>query len=353
MTAEENGKPRRRKQALATPEATAAFEQPEDEAALITNLRPQSLAEYGHAGQRVVVENLAIAIEAAQKRDEPLDHVLLHGPPGLGKTTLAHVIANEMKTRVVGTSGPALERQGDLMGILSNLEVGSVLFVDEIHRLPRTVEEFLYSAMEDFSVDFILEKGTHARTIKIPLRRFTLVGATTRTGMLSAPLLDRFGLQYHLDFYSPTELTRVVRRSAELLNTPIDKEGALEIARRSRGTPRIANRLLKRVRDYAQVRGDGTITREVANEALLREGVDAEGLNHLDRRYLQTIVEYYNGGPVGIEALAATINEEKDTLVDVIEPFLLKRGWVVRTAGGRKIGSGYQSPGPQQNSLFG
>lgn len=354
---EENGQSSRRRQALTTTESTAAFEQPEEEAAVITSLRPQTLAEYGHAGQRVVVENLGIAIQAARKRGEPLDHVLLHGPPGLGKTTLAHVIANEMETTLIGTSGPALERQGDLMGILSNLEVGSVLFVDEIHRLPRAVEEFLYSAMEDFSVDFVLEKGTHARTIKIPLRRFTLVGATTRTGMLSAPLLDRFGLQYHLDFYSPTELARVIIRSAELLKTPIDEQGALEIARRSRGTPRIANRLLKRVRDYAEVRATGSITREVADEALLREGVDAEGLNDLDRRYLQTIVEYYNGGPVGIEALAATINEEKDTLVDVIEPFLLKRGWVVRTAGGRKIGQGYGSPtrgdATQQNSLFG
>jgi Holliday junction DNA helicase RuvB len=329
------------------------LEESNEEQQLIPSLRPRTLAEYGQAGQRTVVELLGIAIEAARKRGEALDHVLLHGPPGLGKTTLAHVIANEMEAALIGTSGPALERQGDLMGILSNLETGSVLFVDEIHRLPRAVEEFLYSAMEDFSVDFVIEKGTYAKTIKIPLKRFTLVGATTRTGMLSAPLLDRFGLVYHLDFYSPEELSRVVRRSAHLLGIAIDEPGALEIARRSRGTPRIANRLLKRVRDYAEVRAEGVINQAVANEALQREGVDENGLNDLDRRYLQTIIEYYNGGPVGIEALAATINEEKDTLVDVIEPYLLKRGWVVRTAGGRKIGSAQQQIQSRQTTLFG
>lgn len=322
------------------------------EESVLTNLRPRSLEEYGRAGQRTVVENLGIAIEASKKRGEPLDHALLHGPPGLGKTTLAHIVAIEMGGTFVGTSGPALERQSDLMGILSNLETGSVLFVDEIHRLPRTVEEFLYSAMEDFEVDFVIEKGTHARTIKFPLKHFTLVGATTRVGMLSAPLLDRFGLVYHLDFYAPEELTRVVKRSAQLLDTPIDDAGAAEIAARSRGTPRIANRLLKRVRDFAQVRADGKITQEVGDEALRREGVDALGLNDLDRRYLQTILDYYSGGPVGVEALAATINEEKDTLVDVIEPYLLKQGWVMRTAGGRKIGNAYQRAAPHQKPLF-
>lgn len=324
----------------------------DDEQSILVNLRPHTLEEYGQAGQRVVVENLGIAIEAAQKRGEPLEHVLLHGPPGLGKTTLAHVIANEMGGTLITTSGPALERQSDLMGILSNMEHGSVLFVDEIHRLPRTVEEFLYSAMEDFTVDFIIEKGTHARTIKFPLQRFTLVGATTRTGMLSAPLLDRFGLPYHLSFYEPEELARVIRRSAHLLDTPTDDAGAFEIARRSRGTPRIANRLLKRVRDYAQVRGDGTITQPVADEALRREGVDENGLNELDRRYLQTIIRYYDGGPVGIEALAATLNEEKDTLIDVIEPYLLNKGWVTRTAGGRKIGAAFQQASTRQTTLF-
>ncbi len=324
-----------------------------EEQSLITNLRPHSLEEYGRAGQRVVVENLEIAIEAAQKREEPLDHVLLHGPPGLGKTTLAQVISHEMGGHFVGTSGPALERQSDLMGILSNLDTGSVLFVDEIHRMPRAVEEFLYAAMEDFTVDFVIEKGTHARTIKFPIKQFTLVAATTRMGMISAPLRDRFGLQYHLDFYEPEELVRVVMRSALLLHTPIDEDAAFEIARRSRGTPRISNRLLKRVRDFAEVRGEGVITVDIAREALQREGVDEHGLNELDRRYLQTIVEFYDGGPVGIDALAATINEEKDTLVDVIEPYLLKQGWVVRTAGGRKIGSQYQSPGIRQKPLFG
>lgn len=327
-------------------------EDSQHEEAFVTNLRPQSLAEYGHAGQRAVVEKLGIAIQAAHKRGEPLDHVLLHGPPGLGKTTLAHIVAREMDTQLVSTSGPALERQSDLMGILSNLDTGSVLFVDEIHRLPRSVEEFLYSAMEDFSVDFVIEKGAHARTIKFALRRFTLVGATTRTGMLSAPLLDRFGLVYHLDFYAPEELARVIVRSAHLLETPVSEEAALEIARRSRGTPRIANRLLKRVRDYAQVRGDGSVTMELAREALEREGVDPYGLNDLDRQYIQTIVEYYNGGPVGIEALAATLNEEKDTLVDVVEPYLLKMGLVARTAGGRKIGAAYTRFAPRQDSLF-
>lgn len=322
------------------------------EEAVITSLRPRTLEEYGQAGQRMVVENLSIAIQAAKKRAEPLDHVLLHGPPGLGKTTLAHVIAREMEADIVPTSGPAMERQGDLMGSLTRLETGSVLFVDEIHRLPRAVEEFLYSAMEDFQIDFVLEKGAHARAVRFPLKRFTLVGATTRTGMLSAPLLDRFGLVYHLDFYTPEELTRVTKRSAHLLSTPIDDAGAAEIARRSRGTPRVANRLLKRVRDYAQVRADGCINQAIADESLRREGVDENGLNDLDRRYLQTIIDYYNGGPVGIEALAATINEEKDTLVDVIEPYLLKQGWVTRTAGGRKIGSAYHPARAKQSALF-
>lgn len=338
--------------ALSETSGSAAFEGNAEEQQLVINLRPRTLQEYGAAGQHAVVENLDIAMQAAKKREEPLDHVLLHGPPGLGKTTLAHVISEEMGGMLVGTSGPALERQGDLMGILTNLDSGSVLFVDEIHRLPRAVEEFLYSAMEDFKVDFIIEKGTHARTIKYPLPRFTLVGATTRTGMLSAPLLDRFGLVYHLDFYSPEELSRVIRRSALLLGTPIVEPAPLEIARRSRGTPRIANRLLKRVRDFAEVRGDGRITHDIADEALRREGVDQDGLNHLDRRYLQTIVDYYNGGPVGIEALAATLNEEKDTLVDVIEPYLLKRGWVVRTAGGRKVGNTFNAAQIQQPTLF-
>jgi len=338
-----------------TGEATDVSRLAEDEEPAIVSLRPRTLEEYGRAGQRAVVDNLEIALEAARRRSEPLEHALLYGPPGLGKTTLAHVIAHEMGAILISTSGPALERQSDLMGILTNLETGSVLFVDEIHRLPRTVEEFMYSAMEDFSVDFVLEKGSHARTIKFPLKRFTLVGATTRSGMLTAPLRDRFGFHYHLDFYSPEELATVVVRSARILETPVEIDAALEIARRSRGTPRIANRLLRRVRDYAQVRGDGTVSLDLAHEALEREGVDEAGLNDMDRRYLQTIRDFYRGGPVGIEALAATLNEEKDTLTDVIEPFLLKLGYVTRTPGGRKLGAKYvdEDGGASQPTLFG
>ena len=342
-----------RKAILRATDPTAPESQ-DDEPAIIS-LRPRTLQEYGLAGQKAVVESLGIAIEAARARKEPLEHVLLYGPPGLGKTTLAHVLSNEMQATLISSSGPALERQSDLMGILTNLDTGSVFFVDEIHRLPRTVEEFMYSAMEDFSVDFILEKGTHARTIKFPLKRFTLVGATTRSGMLTAPLRDRFGFHYHLDFYSPEELATVVLRSAAILQTPVDPDAAIEIARRSRGTPRIANRLLRRVRDYAQVRSDGTVSLALAHEALAREGVDEQGLNDLDRRYLDTIRDFYNGGPVGIEALAATLNEEKDTLVDVIEPFLLKMGLVTRTPGGRKLGTMYAHGQPRdtQPTLFG
>jgi Holliday junction DNA helicase RuvB len=326
--------------------------EPEAEQAVFANLRPKTLEEYGQAGQRAVVDSLAIAIEAARRRDEPLEHVLLYGPPGLGKTTLAHVISHEMRATLVTTAGPALERPSDLMGVLTNLEQGTVLFIDEIHRLSRTVEEFLYSAMEDFSVDFVLDKGTHARTMKFPLKRFTLVGATTRSGMLTPPLRDRFGFHFHLDFYSAGELTRVVRRSAHILETPIDPDAAAEIAGRSRGTPRIANRLLRRVRDFAQVKGDGRITLAFAEQALEQEGVDKDGLNALDRRYLETIRQFYGGGPVGVEALAATLNEEKDTLVDVIEPFLLKIGRVTRTSGGRKLGAVDAETQPQAK-LFG
>jgi Holliday junction DNA helicase RuvB len=307
---------------------------PEDQEPELLSLRPQRLAEY--IGQAEVVETLKIAIEAAQRRNEPIDHVLFHGPPGLGKTTLAHIIAYEMDGRLTVTSGPALEKGGDLIGILTHLEEGDVLFIDEVHRIPKAVEEFLYPAMEDFAVDFVFDKGVHARSHRYLLKRFTLVGATTRVGLLSAPLRDRFGLFRNLDFYGEQDLVRIAERSAALLETRLQTEGALELARRSRGTPRIVNRLLKRVRDFAQVRADGTITKATVEAALKLEGVDAVGLTNLDRQYLKTIIDYYHGGPVGIEAIAATLQEETDTLVDVVEPYLLKIGYILRTSSGRK-----------------
>ena len=300
------------------------------------SLRPRTLREY--VGQSRVVESLGIAIAAAKTRGEPLEHVLFHGPPGLGKTTLAHIISREMGAEMVHTSGPAQERPLDIVGVLSNLSEAEVLFIDEIHRLPHTVEEYLYSAMEDFQVDFVTGKGAYARTLPFQLKRFTLIGATTRAGLLTPPLRDRFGMVYHLDFYSTDELTEVVMRSSQILEVGVDRDGAREIAGRSRGTPRVANRLLRRVRDYAQVKSGGRIDREVADVALAREGVDEHGLDRLDRLYLSTIAENYRGGPVGIDALAATVNEEVQTLVDVVEPFLLKEGFVLRTPGGRKIG---------------
>jgi Holliday junction DNA helicase RuvB len=300
----------------------------------ILSLRPDYLREY--IGQKEVVETLNIAIEAAKGRGEPIEHVLLHGPPGLGKTTLAHIIANELGGGLTVTSGPALEKGGDLIGLLTRLETGDILFVDEIHRTPRAVEEFLYPAMEDFSVDFVFDKGVHARSHRFRLKRFVLVGATTRVGLISAPLRDRFGIFRSLDFYDESDLVRIALRSAELLELEIDDGGARELSRRSRGTPRIVNRLLKRVRDFSQVRGDGRITQDSVIEALQLEGVDARGLTGLDRRYLRTIIRYYGGGPVGIEAIAATLQEESDTLVDVVEPYLLKIGFITRTSSGRK-----------------
>lgn len=298
------------------------------------SLRPETLEDY--VGQREVVDTLKIAIEAALKREEPLEHVLFHGPPGLGKTTLAHIIASEMGGRLTVTSGPALEKGGDLIGILTHLDDGDVFFIDEIHRTPKHVEEFLYSAMEDFAVDFVFDKGIHARSHRYRLNRFTLVGATTRVGLLSAPLRDRFGLFRNLEFYGIEELIQIIKRSALILNVGVDDDGAKTLALRSRGTPRIVNRLLKRVRDYAQVKGDGRIVQDTVEAALALEGVDGKGLTRLDRRYLKTIIDYYHGGPVGIEAIAATLQEESDTLVDVVEPYLLKIGMVIRTSSGRK-----------------
>ncbi len=305
-----------------------------EEEQVLRSLRPRTLDEC--IGQQRVIEGLRISIEAARARGEAVDHVLLHGPPGLGKTTLAGVIAHEMGAELVTTSGPALERGGDLMGILTNLNAGDVLFIDEIHRLSRSVEELLYPAMEDFCVNFVLDRGQHARTLRYRLRPFTLIGATTRAGLLSSPLRERFGILHHLDFFAVDELTRIVQRSAQILQVPIEPDGAVEIARRSRGTPRIANRLLRRVRDFAQVRAGGVITLAVAREALEFEGVDHLGLDALDRELLRTLIHTYHGGPAGIEALAASLHEDVETLEEVVEPFLLKAGLVVRTPSGRR-----------------
>lgn len=317
------------KQDILTGSCLAVDKDPE-----ILSLRPTRFPDY--IGQTEVVEALKIAIEAAKQREEPVDHILFYGPPGLGKTTLAHIITHEMGGNLTTSSGPSLEKGGDLIGILTHLEDRDILFIDEIHRTPKIVEEFLYSAMEDFAVDFVFDKGMHARSHKYRLNRFTLVGATTRVGLLSAPLRDRFGIFRSLDFYSQANLVQIIKRSALLLKVTIDDEGAVELAKRSRGTPRIVNRLLKRVRDYSQVRADGIITKKTVEAALSLEGVDEKGLTDLDRRYLKTIIEFYKGGPVGIEAIAATLQEETDTLVDVIEPYLLKIGLVTRTSSGRK-----------------
>ena len=298
-------------------------------------LRPQTLSDY--IGQEKAKGNLEVFIQAAKMRGEPLDHVLLHGPPGLGKTTLSGIIANEMGVNIRITSGPAIEKPGDLAALLTNLQENDILFVDEIHRLNRQVEEILYPAMEDYAIDIIIGKGPSANSIRLDLPRFTLIGATTRAGQLSAPLRDRFGVTLRLELYTPEELSRIVRRSAGILGVPIEDDGAMEIARRSRGTPRIANRMLRRVRDFAQVRAGGVITRSVADQALSALEVDHLGLDAVDRRMLTSIIEHYGGGPVGLETLAATINEESVTLEDVYEPYLMQMGFLTRTPRGRCV----------------
>lgn len=297
------------------------------------SLRPRKLSEF--IGQDRVKDSLSISIKAALTRGEALDHAILCGPPGLGKTTLSMIIANEMGTNLRITSGPAIERAGDLAAILTNIGLGEVLFIDEIHRLNRAVEEILYPAMEDFALDIIIGKGPSARSIRIDLPRFTLIGATTRQGMLSGPLRDRFGMVYRLEYYNPAELETIVIKSSELMGVPITSEGAFEIARRSRGTPRIANRLLRRVRDYAEVKGSGTVDDKVASEALILMEVDDRGLDRLDHRILETIIGKYSGGPVGIDTIAAALNEERETLEDVYEPYLIQIGFLDRTPRGR------------------
>lgn len=329
----------------------------EDDRVINISLRPTRLTDF--VGQKELVENLKVALTAAKQRKEHMDHVLLSGAPGLGKTSLAHIIAHEMNTKITATSGPAIERAGDLIGILTNLEQGDILFIDEIHRLSKTVEEFLYPAMESFQIDFVIDKGPYAKTIKFNLKPFTLVGATTRSGLLAAPLRNRFGIFYHLDFYPPEDLGKIVKSSAQKLNLAIDDAATEEIAKRARGTPRIANRLLRRVRDYAQVKEQNQkISQDIVDRSLKSLGIDKVGLDEVDRKFLKTIIEHYDGGPVGIETLAATLNEEIDTIEDCVEPFLLKIGFLRRTSRGRESSPsayahfGLAAPKKPQKELF-
>jgi Holliday junction DNA helicase RuvB len=305
----------------------------DEDAQYEAGLRPRRLDEY--IGQDRIRENLQVAIAAARQRSEPLDHVLLHGPPGLGKTTLAYVIGNEMGVDVRATSGPAIEKPGDLVGIVTNLKPREILFIDEIHRMSPAVEEILYPALEDYEVDIVIGQGPSARTVKMRLEPFTLIGATTRTGLLTSPLRSRFGIAHRLEFYTPADLEEIVRRSAKIMNVPIEDQAATEIAKRARGTPRIVNRLLRRVRDYAQVRADGTITLDVAHAGLKLLEVDEHGFDEVDRKLLRTIIEKFGGGPVGLNTIAAAISEEKDAIEDIYEPFLIQIGFLDRTPRGR------------------
>ncbi len=316
------------------PERVVAGEPQDGDLQVDTSLRPKRLAEY--INQQKVKDNIAISIEAARQRGEPLDHVLLYGPPGLGKTTLAYIIAAEMQVSIRVTSGPAIERIGDLAAVLTSLQPGDVLFIDEIHRLSRIVEEFLYPALEESAIDWVTGKGPGARSIRLAIKPFTLIGATTRYAMMSPPLRDRFGGVYRLDFHDVDALSQIIRRSASILGVPVDAGGTTAIARRARGTPRVANRLLRRVRDYAQVKADGSITAAVAADALARLEIDELGLDHVDERVLRTIIEKFEGGPVGLETIAASISEDADTIMDVYEPYLLQLGFIQRTPRGRQ-----------------